>query len=409
MTEDGKDMVAIFQGREATADHVLGVWRKTNVGTDGWEKILAALVLRHGPTATRQATAGYWGGPSSSNANCSGGRTSEWPVWREGDKSVPINVAGRYVQLVPELPLPNPLYRTEYEPCDALLAAGTDGAARDAGGSFSVVSRLFDMGVMAWLVSRPVPALTTPTPGERIVNGPYGPDIVGLRLGMATAEADSLIRGHMHVGRVFEASPPANVSDDVAHVPKAYLYGRLFVAHDEGEQIALYEAPAFAAGRVVFVERSLYVSAPWEQVLASLTAKYGAPDKLLNVGSHQPAANWGGSVSSCDADNYIVAGGNWSGVWDHWKEDGKAVPERGPEQKLLTDTIVVFPPPFWAYKRDDYSVCGPVIRADYGVSNTRSNATRVITRLFDQRFMGWLLTHPRPPVAQAAPVPNAKF
>lgn len=211
------------------------------------------------------------------------------------------------------------------------------------------------------------------------------------------------------VGRVFEASPPANVSDNFAHVPKAYLHGRLFVAHDEDEQIALYEAPAFAPGRVVFVERSLYVTAPWEQVLASLTAKYGPADKLLNVGGHQPAANWGGSVTNCDADFRITAGGNWSGIWNHWKEDGKAVPERGTEQKFLADTIVVFPPPSWANKKDDYSMCGPVVRADYGASNTRPNATRVVTRLFDQNFMAWLLAQPKPAVPEATPLPNAKF
>ena len=178
MTEDGQDQIAIFQGREAAADRVLGVWRKTNVGTDSYDKTLAALVLRHGPTASRPAYEGYWGA-SSSNGNCQGGSSSKWPVWRERDKSVPINQSDRYVQQVPELPLPNPLTLAGYEPCDALLVA-RHGATPGESGSSEVVTRLFDMGVLAWLVSRPPPALTTPTPGERMAAGPHGPDILGI-------------------------------------------------------------------------------------------------------------------------------------------------------------------------------------------------------------------------------------
>ena len=143
MTEDGQDQIAIFQGREAAADRVLGVWRKTNGGTDSYDKTLAALVLRHGPTASRPAYEGYWG--ASSSMAIAGAALRKWPVWRERDKSVPINQSDRYVQQVPELPLPNPLTLAGYEPCDALLVA-RHGATPGESGSSEVVTRLSRYG-----------------------------------------------------------------------------------------------------------------------------------------------------------------------------------------------------------------------------------------------------------------------
>src|SRR5262249_17665231 len=118
MTEDGKDQIPVFQGRDAATNHLLGILRKTDFLTDSVDKTPEDLVVSHGSIAPRSAEEGYWGPPSSSNAHCQGGSTSsEWPVWRERDKSVPINQSGRYIQLVPALPLPNPRTLTGYEPC----------------------------------------------------------------------------------------------------------------------------------------------------------------------------------------------------------------------------------------------------------------------------------------------------
>jgi hypothetical protein len=401
MTDDGKDQVALFQGREATADHVLGVWRKTNVGSDSWEKTLAALVLRHGPIATRSAMEAYWGAPSSNNALCQGGSPAEWPVWRERDKSVPLNQSSGYIQLVPALPLPNPRTLSGYEPCDALLAARYDGSARDDSRSSSVITRLFDMGVLAWLVSRPPPALSAQTPGQLMVAGPHGPDILGIRLGMTIEDAEALIRDHMQVGRVFELSPPSSAPDHMFLVP--YLRALLFVSEDQDEYIALFEAPAYAPGRVIRAARGLYPTLKWDQALASLAEKYGPPDRVDN--GTFPHAIWGGLTTSCDV-NIVERIGTY---WAHWQENGQPLPERGPEQRIIGDVNTVEPPYLWQNKREDYSSCGPTIRVDYGNSAARTRAILLTTRLFDQSFMAWLLAQPKPAAPRATPMPNVKF
>jgi hypothetical protein len=257
------------------------------------------------------------------------------------------------------------------------------------------------MGILAWLVSRPAPVEEIATPGQLMAAGPHGPDILGIRLGMAVEDAEAIIRDHMQVGRVFDLSPPSSAPDHMFLVP--YLRGRLFATADQDEYIALFEAPAYAPGRIVRAARGLYLTSKWDQALASLTEKYGRPDQADN--GTFPHAIWGGLTNSCDVNIVERIGTHWS----HWQENGQALPQRGPEQRIIGDVNTVEPPYLWQNKTQDYSSCGPIIRADYGNSAARAGSTLLTTRLFDQSFMAWLLAQPKPAASQAAPLPNVKF
>ena len=110
---------------------------------------------------------------------------------------------------------------------------------------------------------------------------PYGPDIVGLRLGMGMAEAEDAIRHHMTVGAVLDGTSVANGTGthDLGPV-------RIFVNADKTEQIVLLDR---SSGKVLGIRRTVAVAEALsdEQLLASLRSKYGPP--LLGPASQ---GNW---------------------------------------------------------------------------------------------------------------------
>ena len=77
-------------------------------------------------------------------------------------------------------------------------------------------------------------ATTAPSAPVALFNGAYGPDMVGVRLGMTFAEAEAAVQQHMKIGRVFHrnTAEDAALPAEPSHLPGT---GVLFVsaANDE--------------------------------------------------------------------------------------------------------------------------------------------------------------------------------
>ncbi len=116
---------------------------------------------------------------------------------------------------------------------------------------------------------------------------PYGPDVVGLRLGMEMAKAEDIVRHHMTVGMVLEGTPGGGGTGtrDLGPV-------RIFVNADKTEQIVLLDR---SSGKVLAVQRTVAVPEALsdEQLLDTLRAKYGPP---LPGDPHQGRWEWGKSA-----------------------------------------------------------------------------------------------------------------
>lgn len=88
-------------------------------------------------------------------------------------------------------------------------------------------------------------------------SGPYGPDLVGVRLGMSFEEAEAVIRKQMQVAHVYEGMRATDPKARAGY-PKPFTSGKLFVSGDGRETIALIDEPPAAPGKVL---------AAWRRVL----------------------------------------------------------------------------------------------------------------------------------------------
>ncbi|PTB04014.1 hypothetical protein C6V82_06055 [Halomonas urumqiensis] len=128
-------------------------------------------------------------------------------------------------------------------------------------------------------------------------DAPYGPDVLGIQLGMSIDEAEAIIRDHMTVGHVLVRDrklDPRFASGEF----ETFSSSRLFVADDMSELIVLYDEPPVAEGVVMGVTRQL--AFPKGQVttgllLGELRKKYGeenwSDENHLKVG-------WGDGFAS---------------------------------------------------------------------------------------------------------------
>ena len=109
--------------------------------------------------------------------------------------------------------------------------------------------------------SQPDMALLKIVEPERVAapNEPYGPDVVGLRLGMSFEDADKIIRGHMKVGRVLEADRAWQSKAATGNIDP-YTSGRLYESQDGNELIILLDEPPAAPHRVLGLVRRVSFS-----------------------------------------------------------------------------------------------------------------------------------------------------
>jgi hypothetical protein len=132
------------------------------------------------------------------------------------------------------------------------------------------------------------------------LRGPYGPDVVGIRLGMTFEEADAIIRKHMDVGWVIinPATPMSKQTDP--NIPDISSL-RGYFSRDRNEAIVLLDMPPEAAGRVLGVTRDFNVALGTgdSDIETALVQKYGKPSK--KVASPSTIWRWGGESGACSS------------------------------------------------------------------------------------------------------------
>ena len=110
--------------------------------------------------------------------------------------------------------------------------------------------------------------------------GPYGPDLLGIQLGMDFAKAEALIRVHMQVGRVLEGRR-AYDKEAAQGFNKPLDSGKLFISADGNEMIALIDEPPAVKDRVLAAWRRVLIKRETvspSEVFAGIEQKYGKPD-----------------------------------------------------------------------------------------------------------------------------------
>jgi hypothetical protein len=159
----------------------------------------------------------------------------------------------------------------------------------------------------------------TPEPGAAapVYEGPYGPDMVGIKLGMSFEEAERAVRDHMKIGRVLVTGKPGS-----GEPPGTASSGKLFISEDQSELIAIMDEPLGAAGTVTAAWRQLYEppTATMEFVTNRLKEKYGEP---LYSGNDGDVLFWGTAANSrrCMAA-YAHLLQSRSPLGAQWTEDG---------------------------------------------------------------------------------------
>ena len=114
---------------------------------------------------------------------------------------------------------------------------------------------------------------------EATPSGPYGLDLVGIRLGMSFEDAEQAIRNHMKVGRVLQGRRAFDETEKNGQI-KPLDSGELFVSADESDAIAIIDEPPAAKGRVMEAWRRVLTpsgSVPQANVVIELENKYGKP------------------------------------------------------------------------------------------------------------------------------------
>ena len=135
---------------------------------------------------------------------------------------------------------------------------------------------------------------------QGVLQGPYGPDVIGIRLGMTFDEADAIIRKHMDIGWVITnpATPMGKQSDP--NIPEISSI-RGYFSRDRNEVIVLLDMPPEAAGRVLGVTRRFNVALGTSDsdIEAALVQKYGKPRE--KVSSPSTIWKWGGENGACSS------------------------------------------------------------------------------------------------------------
>ncbi|HYG86279.1 MAG TPA: hypothetical protein VD978_08475 [Azospirillum sp.] len=115
--------------------------------------------------------------------------------------------------------------------------------------------------------------------------GPYGADLVGVRLGMSFEEAERAIRSHMKVGRALEGRRAFDAAARSGAI-KPLESGKLFLSEAEDELIAIIDEPPAVSGRVLAAWRRVSLpaaSAAPGEIFAGIEKKYGKPGGLQEL------------------------------------------------------------------------------------------------------------------------------
>ena len=295
---DGREMIALIDELPAAPGKVLAAWRRVLIepGTIPPEETLAALKAKYGlPSGVPTMHTGSpmsWYEPRG--AHCAGyyaygGTTPLSDFWTDNGAPVVFPGGSPYQQanapMIPE-PLLDPLgeQTQQARECGPIMTAYYLQAAHifmpaaQPGGGFDTIDTMvsdFDAYRTAYVRSRKMLQSTPPAPMS-LFQGLYGPDVVGVHLGMRFDEAQNVIGRHMKVGRPFRIAEATRAISARRRLPGS---GFLFVSAGNDEVIAIFDAPHSGEGHVAAVWRRVYSPQAVDIALVTrrATEKYGAP------------------------------------------------------------------------------------------------------------------------------------
>src|SRR5690606_23597736 len=99
-------------------------------------------------------------------------------------------------------------------------------------------------------------ALEVPDASTSLPDAPFGPDIIGLRLGMTFDEADAIIRDQLKVAQVLRLDRARN-TNALSGDFEPFTSNRLYLAENSSELIILYDEPPSAPGVVLGITRQI--------------------------------------------------------------------------------------------------------------------------------------------------------
>lgn len=151
---------------------------------------------------------------------------------------------------------------------------------------------------------------------------PYGPDILGIQVGMSFDEAEALIRQYMQVGQVLKGvrAFDGTLQTGRTHPAKS---GKLFISQDSREFIALIDEAPLREGRVLLAWRRLYLepnAVRFEDAATALVEKYGNADgNILHEGWRN---TWLTPDGRSNCQSTFTYGGERPDLSLSWKDDG---------------------------------------------------------------------------------------
>lgn len=208
----------------------------------------------------------------------------------------------------------------------------------------------------------------------------FGPDIVGLRLGMTVDKADQVIRSHKELYRMIEGNPP-----------RPFNRALLYILAPGNEAFALFTLQDSNGERVAGVVRKVYFepnAGPSEAgITGALENKYGAPSFVyppvggvrylwLSTANEQPIKKAGPDTRACEhpigsgSDTVWRIDQNWNAWILPWPERAWA------NVSALGITI-------GHRGLDEISRCGPTLEAEFSSNIGDLSGANLRLSLFD--------------------------
>jgi uncharacterized protein YecT (DUF1311 family) len=388
ISADEREMIALIDEPPAAPGKVLAAWRRVLIepGTVPTEETLGALKAKYGPptgspatplSALNDSVVMHPGSPinwfTPRGQRCTGyfGYGSTRPLsefWTDNGAPVAFAGAGPYQQqngpMIPE-PFLDPLNEQARQAieCGPFLTAYYLQGQQRGGGDDTIDTMISDIDAYrdAFVRSQKMLRDAPPAPMS-LFQGAYGPDVVGVRLGMTLDEARGVVEQHTKVGGVFQIAR-AEQSPGGAALPGS---GLLFVSEGNDEVIALFDAPHPGEGHVAAIWRRVYSPQVVDLALVTrrATEKYGTPasqgdsGRLLVWGSGLPMICGASDAQAFEARTAIDARGlNDGGAFAFHAADG--------ETNLTVPMINTLPLPAGLPTMPGAGACGPRLRVDF--------------------------------------------
>ena len=419
LAADGQEMIALIDEPPAAPETVMAAWRRNLIkhGTTHPSEVLSALQQKYGPPTDSPLQTGIplnW--HLASGARCAGAYNyGKFTPLSENwsDNGTPAAFAGEGMQTPKGPMIIMPLFDPLNEQYKMFLECGPFVTAQyletpqfvGSAETFDTVDTMLtdiDPYRSAYARSRKMlqdAAAAAPAAPVEYFHGAYGPDLVGIELGMSFAEAEAAVRQHMAVAAKYRRS----VADDVApggNAARLSGTGVLFVSAANDEMIGVFDAPPAAEGQVVAVWRRIYspLAVDFDLVTRRSTEKYGLPafqddgGRLLAWGAGPPLCGAGDAAAF---DTRATLDARWTDEKGEPLRFHAANGEDNPTMPLIA-VIAAAPPPGQS--------CAPRVRLVFRSEQGDPPMNVTETTLTDLGQQARALQASREPPARSAPV-----